>query len=120
VLSEVVTEAALEQLSARGDGLRQRLNAMFERAGLAAQFTGFGSIMGVHFVSGQLRNARDAATSDPKLRELFYLHMLEEGIWIARRGMMALSLAMIDDDLDKVAAAIENFVDRWSDLLPKR
>ncbi|KJC47365.1 hypothetical protein UB31_18810 [Bradyrhizobium sp. LTSP849] len=120
VLSEVVTAPALERLTARGDNLRQRLNVMLQRAGVAAQFTGFGSIMGIHFVAGHLRNARAAAASDPRLRELFYLHMLEEGIWIARRGMMALSLALSDDDLDKVFAAVESFVDRWNHLLPKR
>lgn len=120
VLSEVVTADALSQLTARGNNLRQRLDAMLERAGVAAQFTGFGSILGIHFVSGPLRNARDAATSDPRLRELFYLHMLEEGVWIARRGMMALSLPLSDADLDKVFAAGESFVDRWSHLLPKR
>jgi glutamate-1-semialdehyde 2,1-aminomutase len=120
VLSEVVTPDALVQLTARGDALRQRLNAIFERSGVAAQFTGFGSIMGIHFVPGQLRDAKDASTSDPRLRELFYLHMLEEGIWIARRGMMALSLALSDNDLDKVFAAVESFADRRSHLLPKR
>src|SRR5262245_36489531 len=92
VLSEVVTAAAIEQLSARGNHLRQRLNTTLVKAGIAAQFTGFGSILAIHFVPGPLKNARDAAASDPRLRELFYLHMLEEGIWIARRGMMALSL----------------------------
>jgi glutamate-1-semialdehyde 2,1-aminomutase len=120
VLSEVVTPQALERLTARGNDLRDRLNALFEKSGSAAQFTGFGSIMGIHFVAGQLRNAKDAAKSDPRLRELFYLHMLEEGIWIARRGMMALSLAMSQDDLDKVFAAVESFVDRGGHLLPRR
>ena len=46
--------------------------------------------------------------------------MLEEEIWIARRGMMALSLAISQDDLDKVFAAVESFVDRWGHLLPRR
>ena len=120
VLSEVVTAQALERLTAWGNDLRDRLNALFEKSGSAAQFTGFGSIMGIHFVAGQLRNAKDAAKSDPRLRELFYLHMLEEEIWIARRGMMALSLAISQDDLDKVFAAVESFVDRWGHLLPRR
>jgi glutamate-1-semialdehyde 2,1-aminomutase len=93
---------------------------MLERAGVAVQFTGFGSILGLHFVSGTLRNARDAATSDPRLRELFYLHMLEESIRIARRGMMALSLALSDDDLEKIYASVGSFADRRSHLLPKR
>jgi glutamate-1-semialdehyde 2,1-aminomutase len=119
VLSEVVTAAALQQLTARGERLRKRLNAMLTRAGVVAQFTGFGSIMGIHFAPGPFRNARDAALSDPRLRELFYLHMLEEGVWIARRGMMALSLALTDDDLDKVFAAVAAFADRWGHLLPK-
>jgi glutamate-1-semialdehyde 2,1-aminomutase len=75
--------------------------------------------MGVHFVPGPLRNAKDAARSDPRLRELFYLHMLEEEVWIARRGMMALSLAMSQDDLERVFGAVESFADRWGHLLPQ-
>lgn len=120
VLSEVVTAAAIEQLSASGNNLRQRLNTMLEEAGIAAQFTGFGSILAIHFVPGLLKNARDAAASDPRLRELFYLHMLEESIWIARRGMMALSLVLSNDDLAEIALAVESFMDCWGHLLPKR
>ncbi|MBR0784785.1 aspartate aminotransferase family protein [Bradyrhizobium iriomotense] len=120
VLSEVATAAAIERLSARGDKLRQQLNAKLEDARIAAQFTGFGSILAIHFVQGLLRDARDAAASDSKLRELFYLHMLEEGIWIARRGMMALSLALSEIDLDQIVSAVEGFTERWGHLLPKR
>ncbi|PPQ14718.1 glutamate-1-semialdehyde 2,1-aminomutase [Bradyrhizobium shewense] len=120
VLSEVATEEAISQLSVRGNDLRRRLNGTLEGAGVAGQFTGFGSILAIHFVMGSLRNANDAVTSHPSLRELFYLHMLEEGIWIARRGMMALSLALSHDDLDKVESAVDSFADRWGDILPRR
>lgn len=120
VLSEIVTPAAIDRLSDQGNRLRQRLNHAAEKTGIAAQFTGFGSILAIHFLLGSLRNARDASASDSRLRELFYLHMVEEGIWIARRGMMSLSLALSDEDLNQIAAAVESFLDRRGHLLPRR
>ena len=56
------------------------------------QFTGCGSIMSVHFTSAPIRDPADAAAADMRLRDLFFFDMAAAGIYLARRGFMALML----------------------------
>lgn len=44
-------------------------------------------------------------------------NLVADGFWIARRGMLALSLPITDDDCDGFIAAIDKFVTRRGDLL---
>ncbi|MGH7066854.1 MAG: aspartate aminotransferase family protein [Acetobacteraceae bacterium] len=109
-LTEVYTPAAAEALSARGEALRARLNALCRRAGAALTFTGIGSMMTAHFVSGPIRSPEDVASADPRLKELFFFDLLAQGIWIARRGMINLSLPIDDAECDRLAEVVEEFV----------
>ena len=47
-LTEIYTPERARALNDFGDGLRERLNAVVRRRGLAMQFTGIGSMIGVH------------------------------------------------------------------------
>ena len=47
---------------------------------------------------------------DAKLKELFFFDMLAQGVWLARRGMMALSLPIGDAECDQLASAVEEFL----------
>jgi glutamate-1-semialdehyde 2,1-aminomutase len=118
-LRQVFTPPAVEALNARGDALRMRLNALCEQAGSGLQFTGRGSMLAPHFVRGSVSNPADAARSDPKLIELLFFDLLARGIWIARRGMMALSLPIGDADCDALADAVAAFLDARGPLLER-
>jgi glutamate-1-semialdehyde 2,1-aminomutase len=107
-LTEVYTPDACLALNGRGDALRARLNALCGEAPL--QFTGMGSMLAVHTVRGPLNRPEDAAKADAKLKELFFFDMLANGIWLARRGMMTLSLPIGDAECDALATAVEEFV----------
>ena len=72
--------------------LRSRLNAAAAERNAAAQWTGLGSLMAPHFVRGPVRRPADSGAADGRLRELLHLDMLERGFFLARRGMVALSL----------------------------
>jgi glutamate-1-semialdehyde 2,1-aminomutase len=110
-LTEVYTPAAARALNGFGDGLRERLNAVVRRKGLAMQFTGIGSMIGVHMRGGPIRNAADAAKGHAGLLELFYFDLVARGIWLAKRGMMALSIALDTADGDKLIGAVEEFAE---------
>jgi glutamate-1-semialdehyde 2,1-aminomutase len=69
-LTEVYTPAAAQALNARGDALRERLNALCRAADAPVQFTGRGSMMSVHMTRAPIRSAADAAKGDAKLKEL--------------------------------------------------
>jgi glutamate-1-semialdehyde 2,1-aminomutase len=116
-LTEVYTPAAAMALNARGDALRDRLNALCAKADAPVQFTGIGSMLAVHTMRGPVRSPADAAKSDPKLKELFFFDMLAHGIWLARRGMLTLCLPIGDAECDRLAAAVEEFLASRQSLL---
>ncbi len=116
-LTEVYTPAAAAALNARGDALRERLNALCRAADAPVQFTGRGSMMAVHMMRGPIRSPADAAKGDAKLKELFFFDMLAQGIWLARRGMMTLSLPIGDAECDQLAGAVEEFLASRRSLL---
>jgi glutamate-1-semialdehyde 2,1-aminomutase len=116
-LTQVYTPQAADALNARGDALRRRLNALCEAADAPMQFTGIGSMLAVHMTRGPIRSPADAARSDAKLKELFFFDMLAHGIWLARRGMMALSLPIGDAECDRLAEAVGEFLQTRASLL---
>jgi len=87
-LTRVLTDERLVALNQRGDRLRQRLN------GVAGPFTvtGRGSLMTYHH-------------PDPAAKELMFFELVARGFWLARRGMITLSLPITDDHCDAFAAA---------------
>ncbi len=116
-LTEVYTPAAAAALNARGEALRARLNALCRAADAPMQFTGIGSMLAVHTQRGAIRTPADAARDDGKLKELLFFDLLAQGIWLARRGMMALSLPIGAPECDLLAAAVEEFLASRRSLL---
>jgi glutamate-1-semialdehyde 2,1-aminomutase len=116
-LTEVYTPEAAVALNARGDALRARLNAACRAVDAPVQFTGIGSMLAVHTMRGPVRSPEDAAKADPKLKELFFFDMLAHGIWLARRGMMTVSLPIGDAECDALVAAVEEFLSVRGSLL---
>jgi glutamate-1-semialdehyde 2,1-aminomutase len=80
------------------------------------QFTGLGSMIGVHMTDVPMRSAADAAKGDAGLLDLFYFDLVARGIWSAKRGMMTLSIALEEADGDKLVAAVEEFVETRAPL----
>src|SRR5258707_14227455 len=93
-LTEISTAEAAQKLNAFGDGVRERLNALTAKRGLPMQFTGIGSMIHVHMRGGDIRSPADAASGDPKLRDLFFFGLLERGCRPPKRGLLTLSLAV--------------------------
>lgn len=119
-LSQVFTPGAADALFARGERLRAHLNAEAAAAGVAAQWTGLGSMACVHFgVRGPVSGPADLAGADKGALELFFLGMLARGFYLARRGMIALSLALTDADCEAFAAAWTEFLREHQAVLPR-
>ena len=117
-LTEIFTEERAIELNRRGDILRDRLNAAISDRGVGAQVTGFGSMMMFHPTAAALTAPTDAAAADPKARALFHLEMMARAQYVARRGMMTLSLPMQEDEFDGLAAAFGDFLDTYGELFP--
>ena len=108
-LRSVFTRERVLELNARGDRLRDRLNAVFAEIGVAAQSTGIGSILGIHFQRTPIANGRAIDPANDK-RALLHLELMRRGFYIARRGYLALSLPVTDDDIEAVVDAVRDVV----------
>ncbi len=104
---EELSQAALTALNNRGDAVRTRLAEAFRVYEVPAQVTGVGSLMNIHFTGTPVSGYREAARASKQVMAEFFLGMLNEGYLIAPRGMVALSLAMTDKDLEGFVAAVE-------------
>ncbi len=62
-----------------------------------------------HFRAGPILRPYAPSPDEEALRELFFFDMLEAGIYLARRGMVALSLPVGAADLDRFVAAVSEF-----------
>jgi glutamate-1-semialdehyde 2,1-aminomutase len=110
-LGEVYTPEVARALNARGDALRNALNAIAARRGLPVVWTGRGSMLCLHVTDRAPRNAAEAAASDQGLKELVFLDLIERGFYIARRGMIALSLAVGEAELAAFEEACAEVLD---------
>ncbi|MFP5477193.1 MAG: aspartate aminotransferase family protein, partial [Gammaproteobacteria bacterium] len=119
-LTQVLTAAALDVLNRRGDALRERLNATLADQAVDMQFTGLGSLMTLHATARPVRSPADLAGTDGRAKDLVFFALLERGIFMARRGMIALSLPFGDAECDTLAAAFEDVVLTHRDVLPRR
>ena len=116
-LEKVFTPEAATALTESGEAFRQRLNALGQKHGLPFQATGFGSLMNVHFVSGEIRSHKDLAGRNLTALDLFHLEMIAAGIYITRRGYMALNLALTEDDHDYFIAEADKFLEAYGALI---
>ena len=108
-LTQVLTDDEIGRLNGLGDRLRDRLNAFAAARDLEFCATGHGSLVGLHFTRGPVRDASDVPES-VELRGLLHLHVLERGFSYGRRGFIALSLPLDEADVDGFAAAVEDFL----------
>jgi glutamate-1-semialdehyde 2,1-aminomutase len=109
-LREVFTPEACLALNARGEALKARLNEMFIQRQARMQVTGVGSLLTLHPLGGEIADADTAAKADMRLKRLIYFHLLEDGIYLAERGFMALSLVLDDREFEALEASLDRFV----------
>ncbi|MGE0700489.1 MAG: aspartate aminotransferase family protein, partial [Hyphomicrobiaceae bacterium] len=109
-LTEVATPEAVTQLNARGDRLRDKLNGIARAAGARMQFTGRGSMIAVHFADGPIRDEADADRGNQDLKELLFFDLLDRGVYMARRGMIVLSLVQDEAAFARLEGGVEDFV----------
>ena len=72
-------------------------------------FSGVGSMMQPHFRKGPIARPYAATAKEEALRELYFFDLMAAGIYIARRGMIAMSLPIGDAECARLVAAVEEF-----------
>ncbi|MDF1485823.1 aminotransferase class III-fold pyridoxal phosphate-dependent enzyme [Ramlibacter sp. H39-3-26] len=119
-LARVLTADAISGLNLRGELLRERLNGLFARRGVALHCSGMGSLMNLHAVAGPVRTRADLQGEDARAKTLLFFELLERGVYIAHRGLMALSLPWGDSEVDELVSAVDAAVARHEAVLPAR
>ncbi|WP_426958634.1 aspartate aminotransferase family protein [Muricoccus radiodurans] len=118
-MGAIFTPDVAEELFQRGEAMRAALNATLARADTAMHFSGIGSMATVQFRPAPIERPFVHTEREEALRELFFLDMAAAGIYLARRGMVALSLPVAQSDLDRFVAAVGDFAQARSSLLPR-
>ena len=108
-VEQLLDAGALEALFERGERFRSRVDAALAPVGMSA--TGWGSLLTVQAARGTIRRPADVHGVDPRIGELLFHAMLERGMYLARRGFIALSLAISDHDIDRFLAVLEDSLD---------
>lgn len=116
-LSELYTPDVAVALNARGEAFRERLNTMCRDRQVALQFTGLGSLMNLQAGTHPIRSARDLLSIGNAVKDLFFFHMVENGIYLARRGLVVLSMPIGQAEIDRFVEAFGGFLERYASLL---
>lgn len=113
----LLDEALATSLNERGDRLRaeiaqllmKRLPAMYkpDYVGNIMATRGMGSLFVVGFVGPE----------SSSLQALLYHHLLEQGIYIAARGFLALTIEVTDQHFEPLLNALDGFITRYQTIL---
>jgi glutamate-1-semialdehyde 2,1-aminomutase len=116
-LGDVFTPGVAHEHHLRGDAFRNRLNAVFAGAGAGFHASGAGSLLNIHGCAGPIRRVADLADSNDARKELLFFDLLDSGFYMARRGFIALSLAIDDRMLERFLEAVQQVLRQRGALL---
>jgi glutamate-1-semialdehyde 2,1-aminomutase len=103
---------AIDELTRRGDDLRERFRKVAADRGVALTVTGAGSLFGLHLTDGPVRTFRDTWAEDKDLALAVYLGLINESVLTDPRGAGCLSTVSTDDDLALAADALDRVLTR--------
>lgn len=118
-LRDVFTPEKAVELNRTGDELRERLERTGTDRGLPVQVTGVGSLMNIHFSRKPIETPADVQASNIAARNLMHLEMMLRGVYMARRGFLALSLPLTAADLGEVVQAFDDFLQENSAMIDR-
>jgi glutamate-1-semialdehyde 2,1-aminomutase len=107
---EALTPEVYARLNELGERLRTGLSAMFKRLGVAAQVTGIGSLFNVHFTAEEIVDYKTSRSGANEQSRTAMLELMNEGFFLAPRGMGCISTPMGEPEVDSLIAALERVV----------
>lgn len=123
--TKIITPEVLESLNNLGDEMRRSISKVLVGKGVIKEATeeamqnnatiprgkvwisGMGSMNAVHF------GEKDELA---ELRDLFYFHLVENGIYPTRRGFSVLTIQHTKEDTDKYVDAVKTFIELYGHL----
>ena len=102
-LEQVLDDATLTTVNERGDRLRAALDAVARPDGL--HVSGRGSLMTIHPAPHPINASATLTDTEAAVRELIFFALVNRGFWLARRGMLTVSIPATDDMARELVAA---------------
>ena len=132
-ITAVAGVATMEQLNAGvvdyinklGESFAEGVRAIFKKLNIKGQVTGIGSLQNVHFSDKPVMDGKTARESNKELLHLYYLGMLERGIFSPARCLYVMSTPMKPKDIDTTVKAVADTMtglkpyieDLWPELI---
>ncbi len=107
VSMELLTAEEIARLNRMAARLQEDIARAGKLAGLEVTVTRAGSIMHVHFLGAAPADYESAERADRRAGQLLHLALLNHGVYAAPRGMLNLSTAVGEADIDRAAEAYE-------------
>ena len=104
---EQLDAEVINQINQLGESFAGGVRTIFKRLNIKGQVTGIGSLQNVHFSDSTIVDGRSAGEANKDLLHLFYLAMLEQGIFSAARGMYVMSTPMTQGEINVAVGAVE-------------
>lgn len=108
-------EKAVAYINALGDRFQKRLLDAFRANGLRIQSNQIGSLLNLHFYNAPITRAKQVMESVEHLHTLMHLSLLNKDVFTIPRGLFILSTAMTENEIDQLAAKIDETL---KELLP--
>lgn len=117
-LSQVFTPERADDFLDTTEAFRVDLNRLCANHGAAMQFSGLGSVFTVHFTDRPIDRPADIPAGSRPLSQLFHMFTLLEGVLVASRGDVFVSLPTSSAQLQSLRAAVDRFIQTYGYLFP--
>lgn len=114
---KLLDQAAFDRLEAMGARLEDGMNRAISERNLNMSVTREGSLLNIHFVKEPPYDYETAYADKNPASPLWYLAMLNSGVFPAPRGLFVISTVMTDAEIDKAISAFEHSLDVISPYL---
>jgi len=103
-VTKLLTAENLDAVNARGEKLRADINTLFEARQAPYRVKGLGSLMNIHPTVA-------APGEADLLRKLLFFELNERGVYMAMRGLIALSFPIGDAETQALLAALDELLE---------
>ena len=107
-----LTKDEYDRMNALGQVLREKLRAVFAEMDVPVTVTGVASLFGIHFTDGEVKNYRDAISSDSQMKKAFFMGMLNEGVLLMAGAAGALNVLSTEDHVDELVDSARRVIQR--------
>ncbi|WP_066254262.1 aspartate aminotransferase family protein [Neobacillus drentensis] len=113
---ELLNDEAIQRLEYLSWNLETKMKAAIKMFQAPISITREGSMMNIHFTSKPPTNYAETLNQPKDLIKIIHIKLLNNGVFIAPRGMMNLSTVTSENDIEVTAKAFEKVLEEMSGL----